>query len=100
LFKRLVNLGAKSLACYLASTTHRQMSAEEQQRAGVAPEMIRAQHRDRTRGRSIADLDQALGRAVGPAKCRLSRTIIMTLAGTPDASSSVRCSLARGAFPQ
>ncbi len=42
LIKRLVNLGdAKSLACHPASTTHRQMSAEEQRSAGVVPEMIR-----------------------------------------------------------
>jgi O-acetylhomoserine (thiol)-lyase len=32
---------AKSLACHPASTTHRQMSAEEQHKAGVSPEMIR-----------------------------------------------------------
>jgi len=38
LFKRLVNLGdAKSLACHPASTTHRQMTPEEQLAAGVAP---------------------------------------------------------------
>src|SRR5436309_9085619 len=42
LVTRLVNLGdAKSLACHPASTTHRQMSAEEQRHAGVHPEMIR-----------------------------------------------------------
>jgi O-acetylhomoserine (thiol)-lyase len=42
LFKRLVNLGdAKSLACHPASTTHRQLSPDEQRRAGVTPEMIR-----------------------------------------------------------
>src|SRR5207247_666319 len=42
LVKRLVNMGdAKSLACHPASTTHRQMSAEEQRKAGVRPEMIR-----------------------------------------------------------
>ncbi len=42
LVTRLVNLGdAKSLACHPASTTHRQMSAEEQHKAGVRPEMIR-----------------------------------------------------------
>ena len=36
LFKRLVNLGdAKSLACHPASTTHRQMSPEEQRAAGM-----------------------------------------------------------------
>ncbi|WP_024516077.1 O-acetylhomoserine aminocarboxypropyltransferase/cysteine synthase family protein [Bradyrhizobium sp. Tv2a-2] len=64
LFKRLVNIGdAKSLACHPASTTHRQMSAEEQQKAGVRPEMIRLsvgiEHADDI----IADLDQALGAA-------------------------------------
>lgn len=61
LVKRLVNLGdAKSLACHPASTTHRQMSAEEQRKAGVMPEMIRLsvgiEHIDDILG----DLDQAL----------------------------------------
>jgi O-acetylhomoserine (thiol)-lyase len=61
LFKRLVNMGdAKSLACHPASTTHRQMSKEEQEKAGVRPEMIRLsigiEHIDDL----IADLDQAL----------------------------------------
>jgi O-acetylhomoserine (thiol)-lyase len=42
LFKRLVNIGdAKSLSCHPASTTHRQMTAEEQARAGVTAGMIR-----------------------------------------------------------
>jgi O-acetylhomoserine (thiol)-lyase len=42
LIKRLVNLGdAKSLACHPASTTHRQMTPEEQRKAGVPPEAIR-----------------------------------------------------------
>ena len=42
LFKRMVNMGdAKSLACHPASTTHRQLSAEEQRKVGVTPEMIR-----------------------------------------------------------
>lgn len=61
LFKRLVNLGdAKSLACHPASTTHRQMSLDEQRKAGVSPEMIRLsvgiEHIDDI----LADLDQAL----------------------------------------
>jgi O-acetylhomoserine (thiol)-lyase len=61
LVKRLVNMGdAKSLACHPASTTHRQMSAEEQRKAGVRPEMIRLsigiEHIDDI----VADLDQAL----------------------------------------
>jgi O-acetylhomoserine (thiol)-lyase len=64
LFKRLVNIGdAKSLACHPASTTHRQMSPDEQHKAGVRPEMIRLsvgiEHIDDI----VADLDQALGAA-------------------------------------
>jgi O-acetylhomoserine (thiol)-lyase len=67
LFKRLVNLGdAKSLACHPASTTHRQMSAEEQSKAGVTPDLIRLsvgiEHVDDI----IADLDQALAAAQVP----------------------------------
>lgn len=61
LIKRVVNLGdSKSLACHPASTTHRQMSAEERRKAGVTPETIRLsigiEHIDDI----IADLDQAL----------------------------------------
>jgi O-acetylhomoserine (thiol)-lyase len=61
LFKRLVNIGdAKSLACHPASTTHRQLTAEEQLAAGVTPGMIRLcvgiEHIDDI----LADLDQAL----------------------------------------
>jgi len=42
LFKRMVNMGdAKSLACHPASTTHRQLTPEEQAKAGVTPEMLR-----------------------------------------------------------
>src|SRR5277367_5054239 len=42
LFKRMVNMGdAKSLACHPASTTHRQLTPEEQHNVGVKPEMIR-----------------------------------------------------------
>jgi len=64
LVSRLVNLGdAKSLACHPASTTHRQMSAEERRKAGVTPEMIRLsvgiEHADDI----TADLDQALNGA-------------------------------------
>jgi O-acetylhomoserine (thiol)-lyase len=66
LVKRLVNLGdAKSLACHPASTTHRQMSAEEQRNAGVTPDMVRLsvgiEHADDI----IADLSQALDAAIG-----------------------------------
>lgn len=64
LFKRMVNMGdAKSLSCHPASTTHRQLTPEEQARVGVTPEMIRLsvgiEHIDDI----IADLDQALNQA-------------------------------------
>jgi len=64
LFKRLVNIGdAKSLACHPASTTHRQMSIDEQAKAGVKPETIRLsvglEHIDDI----LSDLDQALDAA-------------------------------------
>src|SRR5580658_1333524 len=67
LVTRLVNLGdAKSLACHPASTTHRQMSAEEQRNAGVLPEMIRLsigiEHIDDI----LEDVDQALAAAAAP----------------------------------
>ena len=61
LFKRMVNMGdAKSLACHPASTTHRQLTPEEQMKAGVTPEMIRLsvgiEHIDDI----LDDLEQAL----------------------------------------
>lgn len=64
LFKRMVNMGdAKSLACHPASTTHRQLSPEEQLRVGVTPEMIRIsvgiEHIDDI----VGDLAQALDKA-------------------------------------
>ena len=64
LVTRLVNIGdAKSLACHPASTTHRQMTPEQQLQAGVRPETIRVsigiEHVDDI----IEDLDQALQRA-------------------------------------
>ena len=65
LFKRVVNIGdAKSLAAHPASTTHRQLSAEELALAGVTPDMMRLcigiEHIDDI----IADLDQALAASI------------------------------------
>src|SRR5438874_8557226 len=61
LVKRVVNLGdSKSLACHPASTTHRQMNADEQRDAGVSPEMIRLSVGIEHVEDIIADLDQAL----------------------------------------
>ena len=61
IFKRLVNIGdAKSLACHPASTTHRQLTVEEQAKAGVKPEMIRLSVGIEAIEDLLADLDQAL----------------------------------------
>ena len=63
-FTRLVNIGdAKSLAAHPASTTHRQLTPEEQEAACVTPESIRLcvgiEHIDDI----IEDLEQALAAA-------------------------------------
>ncbi|MDG0978663.1 MAG: aminotransferase class I/II-fold pyridoxal phosphate-dependent enzyme [Halieaceae bacterium] len=61
LILRLVNIGdAKSLACHPATTTHRQLNAEELASAGVSEAMVRLsigiEHIDDI----LADVDQAL----------------------------------------
>lgn len=61
LIYRLVNIGdAKSLACHPASTTHRQLNAEELASAGVSEDLVRLsigiEHVDDI----IADITQAL----------------------------------------
>ncbi|MCY4145080.1 MAG: O-acetylhomoserine aminocarboxypropyltransferase/cysteine synthase [Chloroflexi bacterium] len=63
-FKRLVNIGdAKSLAAHPASTTHRQLTEDEQAAAGVSAETIRLcvgiEHIDDI----IEDLEQAMAAA-------------------------------------
>jgi len=61
LVKRLVNIGdAKSLICHPASTTHRQMTAEEQANAGVTPGMLRLSVGIEHFEDIQADLEQAL----------------------------------------
>ena len=64
LITRLVNIGdAKSLACHPASTTHRQMSAEQQRMAGILPETIRLSIGIEQVAEIIEDIDQALAQA-------------------------------------
>lgn len=69
LITRLVNIGdAKSLACHPASTTHRQMSAEQQRAAGVLPETIRLSIGIEHASDIIEDIDQALEKACPSAR--------------------------------
>lgn len=60
----LANIGdAKSLVIHPASTTHRQLSAEDQIKAGVPPDMIRLSIGLETVDDIIWDIDQALAAA-------------------------------------
>lgn len=61
LFSHLANVGdAKSLVIHPASTTHQQLSEEEQIRAGVRPELVRLSVGIEAIEDIIQDLDQAL----------------------------------------
>ncbi len=58
---RLVNIGdAKSLACHPASTTHRQLNAEELKAAGVSEDLVRISVGIENIDDIIADVEQAL----------------------------------------
>ena len=61
LLSHLANIGdAKSLIIHPASTTHSQLTAEEQQKTGVTPEYVRLSIGIEDVEDIIADLDQAL----------------------------------------
>lgn len=61
LFSHLANIGdARSLAIHPASTTHQQLSSEEQQAAGVTPDFVRLSIGIESIDDILADLDQAL----------------------------------------
>jgi O-acetylhomoserine (thiol)-lyase len=63
LFSHLANIGdAKSLAIHPASTTHSQLTAEEQRLTGVSDDYVRLSIGIETIDDIIADLEQALGR--------------------------------------
>ncbi len=63
LFSHLANIGdAKSLAIHPASTTHSQLTPEEQQLTGVTDDYIRLSVGIETIDDILADLDQALAR--------------------------------------
>jgi O-acetylhomoserine (thiol)-lyase len=63
LFSHLANVGdAKSLAIHPASTTHAQLSPEEQRSAGVTPDFIRLSIGIEDIDDILWDLDQALSK--------------------------------------
>lgn len=69
LFSHLANVGdAKSLAIHPATTTHSQLSEEQQRAGGITPELVRLsigiEHPDDI----LEDLDRALAAAAGTAK--------------------------------
>jgi O-acetylhomoserine (thiol)-lyase len=66
LFSLLANIGdAKSLVIHPASTTHQQLSVEEQAEAGVTPELVRLSVGIEDIRDILADLDQAIEAANG-----------------------------------
>ena len=64
LFSHLANIGdAKSLVIHPASTTHQQLTAEEQETTGVTQDYIRLSVGIENIADILADLDQALDAA-------------------------------------
>jgi O-acetylhomoserine (thiol)-lyase len=71
LFSLLANVGdAKSLIIHPASTTHEQLSPEQQRATGVTPELVRLSVGIEDPRDLIADLDQALGGEVADRQSR------------------------------
>jgi len=65
IFSHVANLGdARSLIIHPASTTHRQLKADQLEAAGAAPNMVRLSIGIEDADDLIADLDQALDQAV------------------------------------
>ena len=64
IFSHVANLGdTRSLIIHSASTTHRQLTPEQQKAAGAAPNVVRVSIGIEDADDLIADLDQALARA-------------------------------------
>ncbi len=65
LFSLLANIGdAKSLVIHPASTTHQQLSEEEQRSTGVTPDLVRLSVGIEDVRDIVNDLDQALGKGI------------------------------------
>ncbi|OWU84255.1 O-acetylhomoserine aminocarboxypropyltransferase [Oceanicola sp. 22II-s10i] len=66
LFSHVANLGdTRSLVIHSASTTHRQLTPEQQTAAGAGPDVVRVSIGIEDADDLIADLDQALKQAAG-----------------------------------
>ncbi len=64
IFSHVANLGdTRSLIIHSASTTHRQLSPEQQEAAGASPNVVRVSIGIEDANDLIADLDQALAKA-------------------------------------
>jgi len=64
IFSHVANLGdTRSLVIHSASTTHRQLTPEQQEAAGAGPNVVRISIGIEDADDLIADLDQALGKA-------------------------------------
>ncbi|RMH44873.1 MAG: O-acetylhomoserine aminocarboxypropyltransferase/cysteine synthase [Alphaproteobacteria bacterium] len=69
LFSHVANLGdTRSLIIHSASTTHRQLTPEQQIEAGASPDVVRVSIGIEDADDIIADLDQALEKATGMAR--------------------------------
>ena len=64
IFSHVANLGdTRSLVIHSASTTHRQLTAEQQEAAGAGPNVVRISIGIEDSDDLITDLDQALAKA-------------------------------------
>ena len=69
LFRHVANLGdTRSLVIHSASTTHRQLTEEQQIKAGAAPNVVRVSIGIEDADDIIADLDQAITAATGKSR--------------------------------
>ncbi len=69
LFRHVANLGdTRSLIIHSASTTHRQLTEEQQVKAGAAPNVVRVSIGIENAEDIIADLDQAITAATGKSR--------------------------------
>jgi O-acetylhomoserine (thiol)-lyase len=76
LFSLLANVGdAKSLIIHPASTTHEQLTPEQQRATGVTPELVRLSVGLEDVRDLIADLDQALGEASTSGSAQTSKQV-------------------------